>query len=46
MTSKAKVRSAVATEATEFEKQGIRGVDLYISTFGPGPVDISENWPV
>ncbi len=43
---KGKVRSAARLKATEFEKQGIRGVDLYISTFGPVLSIISENWPV
>ena len=32
--------------AQRFEKEGIRGVDLYISTFGPVLSIISERWPV
>ena len=43
---KSKVRRAAREKAEEFEKQGIRGVDLYISTFGPTLSIISENWPV
>lgn len=43
---KGKVRATARLKAEEFEKQGIRGVDLYISTFGPVLSIISENWPV
>jgi putative DNA methylase len=43
---KAKVREVARDRASEFEQQGIRGVDLYISTFGPVLSIISENWPV
>ena len=43
---KAKVRQSARQKAGEFEKQGIKGVDLYISTFGPVLSIISENWPV
>jgi putative DNA methylase len=43
---KGKVRITARQKAAEFEKQGIRGVDLYISTFGPVLSIISENWPV
>jgi len=43
---KAKVRETAKAKATEFEAQGIKGVDLYISTFGPVLSIISENWPV
>ena len=43
---KAKVRKTARQKAAEFEKQGIKGVDLYISTFGPVLSIISENWPV
>lgn len=43
---KARVREAARHKAAEFENQGIRGVDLYISTFGPVLSIISENWPV
>jgi len=43
---KTKVRRTARQKAAEFEKQGIKGVDLYISTFGPVLSIISENWPV
>ena len=43
---KGKVRHTARQMATQFEKQGIKGVDLYISTFGPVLSIISENWPV
>jgi len=40
------VREAARQKAAEFQKQGITGVDLYISTFGPVLSIISRNWPV
>jgi putative DNA methylase len=40
------VRKTARQQAAEFERQGIRGVDLYISTFGPVLSIISESWPV
>jgi len=40
------VRETARRNAAEFESQGIKGVDLYISTFGPVLSIISENWPV
>ena len=40
------VRQTARAKAEEFEKLGIRGVDLYISTFGPTLSIISEHWPV
>jgi putative DNA methylase len=43
---KRKVRQVAHKKAAEFEQQGFRGVDLYISTFGPVLSIISENWPV
>jgi len=43
---KGRVRETARQKAAEFEAQGIRGVDLYISTFGPVLLIISENWPV
>lgn len=43
---KGRVREAARQKAAEFEKQGIRGVDLYIATFGPTLAILSENWPV
>src|SRR5690606_2892044 len=41
-----KVRRAARDKAAEFEQMGIRGVDLYIATFGPTLAILSENWPV
>jgi adenine-specific DNA methylase len=41
-----RVRQVAREKAAEFEKMGIRGVDLYISTFGPVLSIISERWPV
>ena len=43
---KARVRQTAREKAAEFEQQGIKGVDLYISTFGPVLSIISESWPV
>ena len=40
------VRSIAREKAEEFAAQGMSGVDLYISTFGPALSVISENWPV
>jgi putative DNA methylase len=43
---KAKVRRVAREKAEEFERQGIRNVDLYIATFGPTLAILSEHWPV
>jgi hypothetical protein len=43
---KGKVKQVARQKAEEFEKEGITGVDLYISTFGPVLAIISESWPV
>jgi adenine-specific DNA methylase len=43
---KGKVKEVAREKAEEFEKEGITGVDLYISTFGPVLAIISESWPV
>lgn len=43
---KSTVRATARKKAEEFEAGGIRGVDLYISTFGPVLSIISESWPV
>lgn len=43
---KGKVKETARLKAEQFEKEGITGVDLYISTFGPVLAIISENWPV
>jgi len=41
-----KVRRVARERAAEFLQQGITGVDLYISTFGPALAVVSERWPV
>ncbi|MCA9942896.1 MAG: DUF1156 domain-containing protein [Anaerolineales bacterium] len=41
-----KVRRVAREKAQEYVQQGISGVDLYISTFGPTLSVISEQWPV
>lgn len=43
---KGRVKETARQKAEQFEKEGITGVDLYISTFGPVLAIISENWPV
>lgn len=43
---KGTVRAVAREKAAGFEAQGVRGVDLYISTFGPVLSIISESWPV
>src|SRR5262245_24980864 len=43
---KGQVKETARETAQRFEKEGIRGVDLYISTFGPVLSIISERWPV
>ena len=43
---RSRVRDVAREKAAEYEEMGIRGVDLYISTFGPVLSVISENWPV
>lgn len=40
------IRQVARDKAAEFEALGIRGVDLYISTFGPVLQVLSEKWPV
>lgn len=40
------VRRVARERASEFAEQGISGVDLYISAFGPALSVISEHWPV
>ena len=40
------IRQVAREKAAEFEAMGIRGVDLYISTFGPVLQVLSERWPV
>ncbi|HQE91692.1 MAG TPA: DUF1156 domain-containing protein [Anaerolineae bacterium] len=41
-----RVRTVAREKAAEFNAQGISGVDLYLSTFGPVLAVISERWPV
>jgi hypothetical protein len=43
---KSKVRQEAREKARLFHSQGISGVDLYISTFGPVLSILSKNWPV
>lgn len=40
------VRQTARQKAEQFATQGIHGVDLYLSTFGPTLSIISEHWPV
>ncbi|MDE0674868.1 MAG: DUF1156 domain-containing protein [bacterium] len=41
-----KVRRAARNRAERFRAEGVEGVDLYISTFGPALSVISRQWPV
>jgi adenine-specific DNA methylase len=41
-----KVRQVARDKAQEFQQKGLRGVDLYIATFGPALQVLSEHWPV
>jgi putative DNA methylase len=43
---KGKVRQVAGEKAHEFQKAGIQGVDLYLSTYGPVLSVISQKWPV
>jgi len=40
------VRRVAREKAAFFQQKGLRGVDLYISTFGPALEVLSRNWPV
>ena len=40
------VRQAVRARITDFQKGGIRGVDLYLSCFGPALEEFSKHWPL
>lgn len=40
------IRDAARTAATRFQHDGIDGVDLLLSTYGPTLSVISQNWPV
>ena len=41
-----RVRAAVRRRVKEFQDAGIRGVDLYLSCFGPALEEFSRHWPV
>jgi hypothetical protein len=43
---KSQVRTTAREKAELFHSQGISGVDLYISTFGPVLAILSQKWPV
>ena len=40
------VRRAVQRRIEEFEAGGIRGVDLYLASFGPALEEFSRHWPL
>jgi len=40
------VRNAVRERIAQFQQGGIRGVDLYLSCFGPALEAFSQNWPL
>ena len=40
------VRHAVRSRIGQFQQAGIRGVDLYLSCFGPALEAFSQNWPL
>lgn len=40
------VRQAVRQRIEEFQRGGIRGVDLYLSCFGPALEEFSKHWPL
>ena len=40
------VRQAVRHRIEEFQQAGIRGVDLYLSCFGPALEEFSKHWPL
>lgn len=41
-----RVRSAVRSRIQDFQTAGIRGVDLYLSSFGPALEEYSRHWPI
>lgn len=41
-----RVASAVRRRIEEFEKAGIKGVDLYLSCFGPALEEFAKHWPL
>lgn len=40
------VRKAVRSRVQEFQDAGIRGVDLYLSCFGPALEEFASHWPL
>lgn len=40
------VAKAVRRRVQEFQKYGIKGVDLYLSCFGPALQELSQHWPL
>jgi putative DNA methylase len=40
------VARAVRKRVTEFQNYGIKGVDLYLSCFGPALQELSQHWPL
>lgn len=41
-----RVAKAVRRRVTEFEAAGIKGVDLYLASFGPALEEFSRHWPL
>ncbi len=41
-----RVTSAVRARIEEFQKAGLRGVDLYLSCFGPALEEFARHWPL
>jgi adenine-specific DNA methylase len=41
-----RVRSAVRSRIQDFQAAGIKGVDLYLSSFGPALEEFSGHWPI
>ncbi len=40
------VKSAVRQRIEQFQLSGIRGVDIYLSSFGPALEEFSRHWPI
>ena len=41
-----RVKRAVRKRLDQFQQAGIRGVDLYLSCFGPALEELSSHWPI
>src|SRR5690606_37225617 len=41
-----KLAQAVRDKVVEFQQAGIRGVDLYLASFGPALEEFSRHWPL